>query len=78
MNLQKEILKFIGDKAVYDESGQMIFARRGKDLQMLLNVRGWGAIQNLFKNENDAAAFQDAIGEWIADAINQKLEKQTK
>ena len=52
---------------------------------MLLDLRGWGAIQNLFlKNgnavdpdwEERARNFQDELGRWIADAINQKLKQQ--
>lgn len=73
--------QFIGEKAVYDEAGQMIFAQTGDDMQMLLDVRGWGAIQNLpeFKNNAQKAAnFQDELGEWIAEAINEKLQRERK
>ena len=72
---------FIGDKATYDNAGQMIFAQTGDDLQMLLDVRGWGAIQNLpeFRDsEQKAGKFQDELGEWIAEAINEKLQKERK
>ena len=50
--------------------------------QMIGEVRGWGAIQNLFKNKDGsidfkkAEDFQDGLGAWIADAIQQKLEKE--
>jgi hypothetical protein len=68
------IKEFIG-KAVYDPTGTMIWARReNEELQYLLDVRGWGAIQNLFKTETEAAAFQDQIGRFVADAINEKLK----
>jgi hypothetical protein len=49
---------------------------------MIGEVRGWGAIQNLFKNKDGsidfkkAEDFQDSLGVWIADAIQQKLEKE--
>ncbi len=52
-------------------------------IQMVGEIRGWGAIQHLFKNPDgsidfDAAGkFQDELGEWIADAINQKLKSET-
>ena len=68
---------FIGDKVEYDQhGGQFIWGiHNGEEMQMLLSVRGWGAIQHLFDNQNDAAKFQDEMGEWIADAINEKLNK---
>ena len=68
---------FIGVKASYDKDGQIIWGENNKgELQMLLNVRGWGAIQNLFKNQEIAAKFQDEFGEWITEAINEKLKKE--
>ena len=69
---------FIGKKATYFEDGTQIFGENEKgELQMILDVRGWGAIQNLFKgNEQKAAEFQDELGAWFADAINEKLERE--
>jgi hypothetical protein len=70
---------FIGEKVIYDSVGQIIFAQTGDDLQLLLNVRGWGAIQNLseFKDsEQKAGKFQDELGEWIAEAINERIQKE--
>jgi hypothetical protein len=40
----------------------------------ILSIRGWGSIQNMIKNQEDSEKFQDYLGEWIADAINQKLK----
>ena len=46
---------------------------------MILDVRGWGAIQKLFKgNSQKAVDFQDELGAWFVDAINEKLERETK
>ena len=74
--------QFIGDKAVYDKFGQKIWAIDKKGVQqMLCDLRGWGAIQNLFKlkdgslDGNKADTFQDELGQFIADAINEKLNK---
>jgi hypothetical protein len=73
---------FIGDKAKYDNDGTMIWGVKGDKLQRLLDLRGWGAIQNLFaekdgvvnlQDSKEAESFQDELGEWIADAINKKL-----
>ena len=75
--MNEKLKQFIGEKVIYDESGQMIFGTTEKDgMQLLLgvgSVRGWGAIQHLFKDEKDAAKFQDELGEFIRDAINEKL-----
>jgi hypothetical protein len=49
---------------------------------MLAEMRGWGHIQNMFRNEKDkidvdaAAKFQDELGQWVAEAINEKMEKE--
>lgn len=69
----EKIKAYIG-KAKYDPSGQMIFAVSKDDgLQLLVDVRGWGRIQHMFKTEKEAEVFQDSIGEFITDAINEKL-----
>jgi hypothetical protein len=73
-----KVSDFIGQRAKYDDLGDgYIWGETKRDgLQMIAEVRGWGAIQNLFKTENEAAKFQDEVGHWIADAINQKLTKE--
>jgi hypothetical protein len=78
-----KIKDFIGVKAKYDEEGQLIWGvdENGR-LQHLADIRAWGAIQNLFINKDksidlDAASnFQDEFGEWIVEAINEKLERE--
>jgi len=79
--MEKTIKGFIGVKAKYDSMGQFIWGIDEKgNHQKLVDLRGWGAIQNLFKNSNgtineeQAAKFQDELGEWITDAINTKLK----
>ncbi len=50
--------------------------------QMIAELRGWGAIQNMFKNKDGsinfegAEKFQDNLGEFIAEAINEKLMRE--
>jgi hypothetical protein len=81
--MHKDIRKFIGSSVFYSDEGTMIFGGSPKDAQVLLNVRGWGAIKNLFMEngkfikdgEKKAEEFHDEFGEWIVDAINQKLSK---
>jgi hypothetical protein len=41
----------------------------------VLSIRGWGAIQNMFPSIEDAEVFQNELGRFIADAINEKLER---
>ena len=69
--------EFIGDKVEYDSDGIIIWGMRREFQQHILDVRGWGAIQHLFKTEKEAANFQDELGQWIVDAINQKLSGQS-
>jgi hypothetical protein len=41
----------------------------------VLSIRGWGSIQNMFPNITDAEQFQNELGKFIADAINEKLKQ---
>lgn len=78
-----EITDYLQEKIVYDEQGQYLWIvdKKGGH-QKLADLRGWGAIQNLFKNKDgttnfDAAAeFQDKLGKWVAEAINSKIPKK--
>ena len=74
---------FLGDRVWFDKMGSGYFWAEDKDgSQMVAQIRGWGAIQNLFKNKDGsidfpkAEMYQDKLGEWIADAINEKLERE--
>ena len=72
------IKDFIGKEAKYENSGQQIFGVGSKgvhDYQILLEVRGWGAIQNI-KGIKEPEKFQDEFGQWVADAINEKLKRE--
>lgn len=40
----------------------------------IVSVRGWGAIQHLFKTYKECKEFQDELGEFICVAINEKLK----
>lgn len=81
-----KIIDFIGVKAEFDNGGQHIFGvNANQELQMIAEVRGWGAMQNMVKEENGgifdiekAYEFQDKLGEWIAEAITEKLERERK
>lgn len=81
MKESKEIAKWFRDEVYYDPDGVSVFAhtRKNDQVQLVLDVRGWGAIQNLFNHNLDKAAkFQDKVGVFIAEAINEKLKGDTQ
>lgn len=45
------------------------------DNRMVLDIRGWGQIKNLFATHLEAEFFQDEIGGFVAEAINEKLNR---
>lgn len=76
-----EIDKFINGKVSYDKEGQYFWIHGDSNgIQMLAELRGFGAIQNMFVKKGiidmDAASlFQDEIGKFIAEAINEKMQR---
>jgi len=80
--MSNDIKKFLGEKVIYDDDGQFIWAvEKSGRIQKLADLRGWGAIMNLFIQKSGAvdlpkaAQFQNDLGIFIADAINEKLAK---
>jgi hypothetical protein len=71
------IKDYLKGKVYYEPAGQMIFCRKDDDSHILdvSSVRGWGKIQYSFKTFTEAAKFQDDLGEFIAEAIREKLKK---
>lgn len=73
---------YLSPAVKYDTfGGNFIWKETELGLKMIMdiNIRGWGEIQHLFDRYEEAEQFQDEVGEWIADAINQKLKsKETK
>lgn len=75
-----KVKDFINGKVTYDKfGGQYFWINDTKGgAQMLAEIRGWGHIQNMFHGNSDAAGrYQDEVGDWIAEAINEKLERET-
>ena len=77
--MTKTIEDFI-NRATYDSESQTISGVDGDGKPVLIAmVRGWNVIQDMFRDDKGvadrarAAEYQDEMGEWIADAINQKL-----
>ena len=81
-----EVREFINGKVEYDENGGQYFWINEPDgsQQMLAMMRGWGHIQHMFDDKkgkmdlNAAGEFQDKVGKWVAEAINEKLEREKK
>jgi len=78
----KTLKEFLKGKFVYDNYGQYIWlVQPDGNHQKIADLRGWGAIQNLFKEKDgrinmDAAAdFQDELGQWYVNTLNEKLNK---
>lgn len=85
-----KITELINGKVTYDKFGGQYFWIQQPDggSQMLAEMRGWGHIQNMFKkkgknsgeyiDDEEAGKFQDEVGDFIADAINEKINNLTK
>lgn len=67
-----DIKNYFEGGVYFDEGSGYLFDQKGN---MIAEVRGWGRIQHLFKTAEEAAQFQDKIGAFIAEAINEKLKK---
>lgn len=61
----------------YDNWGTHIWNKEDKDggSQLVAEVRGWGRLQNEFETKDEAAKFQDEVGEFIVQAIREKIER---
>jgi hypothetical protein len=73
------IKEYLKGRVYYEPGGQIIFCGKGKfgdgHILDIADVRGWGEIQHLFEDQQKCIDFQDGIGEFIAQAIREKLEK---
>ena len=75
-NKQNITLKKWLENVYYDEYGTHIWNKDEKgNIQKVADVRGWGAIQNLFKTHKEAEIFQDEVGKFIVEAINEKIKR---
>ena len=82
----KAITDFINGEVTYDNEGQFFWINTANNgLQMLATLRGWGHIQHMFEDKNGkyvdmkkAAIYQDAIGQFVAEAINEKIKRLTQ
>lgn len=70
VGVPNDIRKYIG-KAKYDPHGQTILRASG---EQFLDVRGWASIQREYKTIQECSDFQDKLGQWVVDIINEKLK----
>ena len=74
MNIEKRL-----SIVQYDKYGDHIWnVEQNEGMQLIADVRGWGALQYEFKTEEEASKFQDEVGEFIAKAIREKVERDFK
>lgn len=63
----------------YDEYGTYIWnVEEDGGSEMVAQVRGWGSLQYEFKTQEEAKKFQDEVGEFIVQAIREKVERDFK
>lgn len=69
------IEKWLSDLS-YDGFTQTIWNNNGnvEDSQMICHIRGWGFLQYEFNTVDEACKFQDEVGEFIVQAIREKIE----
>lgn len=76
MNNNKMTVKKWLKDVYYDEYGTHIWSKNKEgDIQKVADIRGWGAIQQLFGTQKECSEFQDEVGKFIADAINEKVQR---
>jgi len=71
------IEKWLSD-VYYDEFGGVhIWNREDGDggSQLVAEIRGWGRLQNEFDTLKESENFQDEVGEFIVQAIREKIER---
>ena len=84
--LRSKVKEFIGESVRFDKGGAGYFwgVQKNGDVQIIGEVRGWGAIQNLSKDASGKVDFksaeelQDEMGKFIAEAITEKLNNENK
>jgi hypothetical protein len=69
------IEKWLSD-VYYDEYGTIIWNKeQDGGNQLVADIRGWGRLQNEFSTQEQAEKFQDEVGEFIVQAIKEKISR---
>lgn len=75
------IEKWLSD-VYYDEYGTNIWNKEqdgGNQLiAEVIQIRGWGRLQNEFSTQEESCKFQDEVGQFIVQAIREKIERDFK
>ena len=72
------IEKWLSD-VYYDEYGTHIWNKeQDGESQLVAELRGWGALLKEFETMTEAEQFQDKVGEFIVQAIREKIERDFK
>ena len=58
----------------YDSDGITIEKTINDSSVVILDIRGWSTITNNLGSTDKAALFQDSVGQFVLEAINEKLE----
>ena len=79
-----KITDYINGEVIYDKEGQYFWIMDDKGgMKMLAELRGWGHIQNMFRDAKQgidmesAADLQDEVGEWIAKTLTEQIKKES-
>ena len=74
-NMAQQTIQTWLSNVIYDEHGTQIFNKDADgNIQLVVDIRGWGRLQNEFKTASEAADFQDEVGRFITEAIREKIE----
>ena len=72
--------QWLGENIFYDPDAVKIWTHVAEDgkhcIRQIADIRGWGELQHLFEDINEAHQFQDKVGEFIVEAIKEKLQRE--
>ncbi len=79
-----KIIDFLGTDLEYDNENQHIWGRRNGGIYLLGVLKTLHSIEEGFisgvklsqKGKQEASDFQQELGKWIIDAINEKIERE--
>ena len=78
MNEEKQPItpaSYIGEKGVYASSNQIFSIESGISI---VEIRGWEIARMKFETAKEAYAFLENMTRFVADAINEKLEREKR
>lgn len=68
------VKEFLFGDILYDKESQQIYNKNGS----LVMIRGWAGIRKYTSTSLETCEFQDKLGEFITEAIKEKLKNETK